>query len=100
MRRPAEENHIEKEDLIEYEDTSIGEGEVIVTPFNPNDIEIETPPFTVGYQNVFQYIFQPLIRIDFVFFTHRENRINRDKLFELLYGSLQKDSFFYPEPEA
>lgn len=33
---------------IEAEDTSSGK-EVIMRPFNPNDIQIETPPFTVGY---------------------------------------------------
>jgi hypothetical protein len=33
---------------IEREDAS-SEGEVISNPFNPNDIEIETPPFTIGY---------------------------------------------------
>ena len=33
---------------IENEDTSSG-NEVITRPFNPNDIEIEMPPFTIGY---------------------------------------------------
>jgi hypothetical protein len=33
---------------VEKEDTSFGD-DVIEKPFNPNDIEIETPPFTVGY---------------------------------------------------
>jgi len=38
----------EPEKVIEPEDTSSG-NEVITHPFNPNEIEIETPPFTVGY---------------------------------------------------
>ncbi|KGN80349.1 hypothetical protein HR13_04505 [Porphyromonas gulae] len=38
----------ENED-IEIEDTSSGQDGTITHPFNPNDIEIETPPFTVGY---------------------------------------------------
>ncbi len=38
----------EPEKVIETEDTSSG-SEVITHPFNPNEIEIETPPFTVGY---------------------------------------------------
>lgn len=33
---------------IEEEDTSSGD-DLIIQPFNPNDIEIETPPYTVGY---------------------------------------------------
>lgn len=33
---------------VEQEDTSAG-SECIIRPFNPNEIEIETPPFTVGY---------------------------------------------------
>ena len=37
-----------QEEDVEKEDTSFGD-EVIEKPFNPNDIEIETPPFTVGY---------------------------------------------------
>lgn len=34
--------------IIEPEDTSSG-SDTITHPFNPNEIEIETPPFTVGY---------------------------------------------------
>lgn len=34
---------------IEIEDTSSGQDGTITHPFNPNDIEIETPPFTIGY---------------------------------------------------
>lgn len=34
--------------IIDPEDTSSGP-ETITHPFNPNEIEIETPPFTVGY---------------------------------------------------
>jgi hypothetical protein len=37
-----------REIIIEPEDTSSGP-ETITHPFNPNDIEIETPPYTVGY---------------------------------------------------
>jgi hypothetical protein len=37
-----------EEPIIEYEDTSSGT-EIITHPFNPNEIEIETPPYTVGY---------------------------------------------------
>lgn len=33
---------------IDAEDTSSG-NDIIFQPFNPNDIEIETPPYTVGY---------------------------------------------------
>ena len=36
-------------DEIEIEDTSSEQDKRIVYPFNPNDIEIETPPFTIGY---------------------------------------------------
>ncbi len=36
-------------DYIETEDISYGDDETITYPFNPNDIEIETPPFTIGY---------------------------------------------------
>jgi hypothetical protein len=41
-------NKINNEQVIDDEDTSAGQ-EIITKPFNPNDIEIETPPFTVGY---------------------------------------------------
>lgn len=34
---------------IEIEDTSSEQDKRITYPFNPNDIEIETPPFTIGY---------------------------------------------------
>ena len=34
---------------IEMEDTSSEQDKRITYPFNPNDIEIETPPFTIGY---------------------------------------------------
>lgn len=39
---------LKTEEEIETEDTSSGD-ERIIRPFNPNEIEIETPPFTVGY---------------------------------------------------
>lgn len=39
--------NIENE-IIEAEDTSSG-SDTIIRPFNPNEIEIETPPYTVGY---------------------------------------------------
>ena len=44
------ENNYDKqlEELIEPEDTSSG-ADSITHPFNPNEIEIETPPFTIGY---------------------------------------------------
>lgn len=38
-----------EEEVIEKENTSSGNDETIVYPFNPNEIEIETPPYTVGY---------------------------------------------------
>jgi len=38
----------EMEDDVEEENTSSGV-EIITHPFKPNEIEIETPPFTVGY---------------------------------------------------
>ncbi|MDR0700688.1 MAG: DUF262 domain-containing protein [Tannerella sp.] len=41
-------NEIRENQEVESEDTSFG-NDVIEKPFNPNDIEIETPPFTVGY---------------------------------------------------
>lgn len=41
-------NKIDDEQVIEDEDTSSGQY-IITKPFNPNDIEIDTPPFTVGY---------------------------------------------------
>lgn len=34
---------------IEIEDTSSEQDKRITYPFNPNDIEIETPPYTIGY---------------------------------------------------
>lgn len=34
---------------IEVEDTSSEQDKRITYPFNPNDIEIETPPYTIGY---------------------------------------------------
>jgi len=44
-----EENiNIAREQEIEIEDTSSGD-DIIIHPFNPNEIEIETPPYTVGY---------------------------------------------------
>lgn len=42
-------NLIDMKEIQEVEeDTSFG-NDVIEEPFNPNDVEIETPPFTVGY---------------------------------------------------
>jgi hypothetical protein len=41
-------NNKVEEPIIEYEDTSSGT-DSITHPFNPNEIEIETPPYTVGY---------------------------------------------------
>lgn len=41
-------NKIGNEEIIEDEDTSSG-NVPITYPFNPNEIEIETPPYTVGY---------------------------------------------------
>jgi hypothetical protein len=41
-------NDITKNQEVEYDD-AYSIGEIITRPFNPNDIEIETPPFTVGY---------------------------------------------------
>lgn len=45
-----DENYIndDLETVIEPEDTSSG-NDSITHPFNPNEIEIETPPFTIGY---------------------------------------------------
>ena len=43
------EQDLREDDDIEKEDTSSGEEECISHPFNPNEVEIETPPFTVGY---------------------------------------------------
>lgn len=37
-----------EEPIIDFEDTSSGT-DTITHPFNPNEIEIETPPYTVGY---------------------------------------------------
>jgi hypothetical protein len=37
-----------EEEIIDIEDTSSG-SDTIIRPFNPNEIEIETPPYTVGY---------------------------------------------------
>jgi len=45
----TEENYITQNKDIEVEDTSSGLDETITHPFNPNDIEIEIPPFSVGY---------------------------------------------------
>lgn len=36
------------EEIIDVEDTSSG-SDTIIIPFNPNEIEIETPPYTIGY---------------------------------------------------
>ena len=41
-------NDIDRNQEIDQEDTSSG-NEVIIKPFNPNDIEIETPPFSIGF---------------------------------------------------
>lgn len=41
-------NFEKEEEIIEKEDTFSG-GEAITHPFNPNEIDIETPPFTIGY---------------------------------------------------
>ncbi|GAB6010870.1 DUF262 domain-containing protein [Viscerimonas tarda] len=41
-------NKINGEQVIDNEDSSSGK-ESITHPFNPNEIEIETPPYTVGY---------------------------------------------------
>ncbi len=41
-------NKIDNEQIIDNEDTSSG-NVTITHPFNPNEIEIETPPYTVGY---------------------------------------------------
>lgn len=40
---------LKDEDIIDNEDTSSGNDETIIYPFNPNDIEIDTPPYTIGY---------------------------------------------------
>lgn len=45
----TEENYIAQEEDIEKEDTSSGQDATITYPFNPNSIEIETPPFSIGY---------------------------------------------------
>ena len=37
------------DNVIEPEDTSSGSDEIITYPFNPNEIEIDTPPYTIGY---------------------------------------------------
>lgn len=37
-----------EEEIIDIEDTSSG-SDSIIRPFNPNEIEIETPPYTIGY---------------------------------------------------
>lgn len=42
-------NHITQNEDIEIEDTSSGLDETITHPFNPNEIEIVTPPYSVGY---------------------------------------------------
>ena len=41
-------NFNDEEVIIDPEDTSSG-NEAITHPFNPNEIEIETPPYTIGY---------------------------------------------------
>ena len=38
-----------EEEIIDKEDTSSGSDEIITYPFNPNEIEIDTPPYTIGY---------------------------------------------------
>lgn len=38
-----------EEEIIDKEDISSGSDEIITYPFNPNEIEIETPPYTIGY---------------------------------------------------
>jgi len=43
-----ESNIINEGQEIDFEDTSSG-NEAITHPFNPNEIEIETPPYTIGY---------------------------------------------------
>lgn len=45
----TEEHYTIQDEEIEMEDTSSEQDEIITHPFNPNDIEIEIPPFTVGY---------------------------------------------------
>ena len=41
----TEEHYTIQDEEIEMEDTSSEQDEIITHPFNPNDIEIETPPF-------------------------------------------------------
>ncbi len=38
-----------EEELIEEEDTSGDDNMTISKPFNPNDLEIDTPPFSIGF---------------------------------------------------
>lgn len=45
----AEEKIIEDEEGIEKEDTSSGRSVSITDPFNPNDIKIGTPPYSIGF---------------------------------------------------
>lgn len=40
--------NITEEEVIDKEDTSSG-NDSITHPFNPNEIEIDTPPYTIGY---------------------------------------------------
>lgn len=40
---------VKEDEIIDKEDTSSGSDEIITYPFNPNEIEIDTPPYTIGY---------------------------------------------------
>ncbi len=44
-----EKNNTKEYEKIEKEDTSSGQDEIITHPFNPNDVEIVTPPFSIGF---------------------------------------------------
>ena len=45
----TEEVYAAQDEDIEGEDTSSGEDELITYPFNPNEVEIEIPPFSIDF---------------------------------------------------
>ena len=45
----TEEHYTIQDEEIEMEDTSSGQDKIITHPFNPNDVEIVTPPFSIGF---------------------------------------------------
>lgn len=83
-----------RELTIDPEDTSSGP-ERITHPFNPNDIEIETPPYTVGY--LIDHLEHEEINMNTEF--QRENNLwtaeKQSKLIESILLGLPLPAFYF-----